>query len=417
MEIGPLMFCPNCACELPAVAKFCVKCGSRVEFSAPASRSSRSFCANCAKPLNASEKFCSNCGQKVALAATRIESNAGEIATEIQRQVNHYSQMSSDDLIRLVAELDQLTSVAQKALVSEIANRGIKPSSQLAEQIKNHKSEVGQPQSEESAPTQLPVQIAPTIQGTETAPITVLAGATAQQSTNAPYAKFVIQFLLCCLCASACVFALFDASARNTTDFAVEGLAILLALVFGWLGWTTWKRILDSEPKNEPKSRRRARNLLVTSIIFALLYLGLAALLGSVIGQNRAEAVQLNDDITRQKELADRISQARNAVSNSVSSYVAMYAGIESDVRDYLSTLLRLREELPKYDSKFPAQSETTRKFTNTVEREIRRSNILMKQIATAKRIASLDEYQQGLTWRSEMLPLLKEEDALDQSK
>lgn len=27
------MYCPNCACELPAVAKFCVRCGSRIELS------------------------------------------------------------------------------------------------------------------------------------------------------------------------------------------------------------------------------------------------------------------------------------------------------------------------------------------------------------------------------------------------
>jgi hypothetical protein len=27
------MFCPNCACELPAVARFCVKCGAKVELS------------------------------------------------------------------------------------------------------------------------------------------------------------------------------------------------------------------------------------------------------------------------------------------------------------------------------------------------------------------------------------------------
>lgn len=291
----------------------------------------------------------------------------------------------------------------------------------MLEHTKLDEPQKKQPQAEESPAVSVPsshlTQIAPTTQDTSTAQVRVPVGVTSQERTPAPYAKFVVRFLLCCLCASACVFALFDASARNTTDFAVEGLAILLALVFGWLGWTTWKRILDSERKNEPKSKRRVRNLLVTSIIFVLLYLGLAVLLGSVIGQNRAEAVQLNYDITRQKDLADRISRARNAVSNSIPSYVAMYVGIESEVKDYLSTLSRLREELPSYDSKFPAQSETTRKFTNTVEREIRRGNLLMKQIATAKRIASLDEYQQGLTWRSEMLPLLKEEDALDQSK
>jgi len=377
---------------------------------------------NCAKPLDPSDKFCSYCGHKVIPPQAQVERMASDIAAKnLEKHAKHYSQMSSDDLVRLSAELGQLTPVAQKALILEIAKRGIKDTSEVLEQAKLEEPQTKQPLAEESpvvsthsSPT---TQIAPTTQDTASAQVAVPVDVSSQKRTPAPYAKFVVLLLLCCLCASIGVFALFDAFARNTTAFAVEALSVLPALLFGWLGWKNWKNILESEPRHEVKSRRRVRNALVTSVIFILLYLGLAAFLGSLIGQNRAEAIQLNSDISRQKELADHISKARNTVSNSISSYVAMYAGIESDVKDYSSTLLRLREELPKYDSKFPAQSDTTHKFMGTIERENRRSGLLTKQIEAAKQIALLDEYQQGAAWKSDMIPLLKEEDALDESK
>ena len=51
------MFCNKCGCILPAVAKFCAKCGSRVETStAPAS--SGSFCVDCGKQCDPAYKFC-----------------------------------------------------------------------------------------------------------------------------------------------------------------------------------------------------------------------------------------------------------------------------------------------------------------------------------------------------------------------
>jgi tellurite resistance protein len=94
-----------------------------------------------------------------------------------------------------------------------------------------------------------------------------------------------------------------------------------------------------------------------------------------------------------------------------------MYAGIESDVNKYSTALLRLRNELPVYNSKFPNEAAAMQKYSNTIEREIRRSDLLKKQIAAAKQIALLYEYQQGPAWRSEMLPILEAEDALDKSK
>src|SRR4051812_14070330 len=36
------MFCPNCGCELPAVAKFCVRCGARVDAFGSSSQSASS---------------------------------------------------------------------------------------------------------------------------------------------------------------------------------------------------------------------------------------------------------------------------------------------------------------------------------------------------------------------------------------
>lgn len=79
---------------------------------------------NCASPLGPSEKFCSNCGYKVLPKQAEVERMASDIATkDFQKLADHYSQMSSDDLDRLSADLGQLTEVAQKALISEIAKR------------------------------------------------------------------------------------------------------------------------------------------------------------------------------------------------------------------------------------------------------------------------------------------------------
>ena len=52
------MFCPSCSCELPAVAKFCVRCGSPVAIPSTTNRSAEtSFCMNCAKRLDRADKL------------------------------------------------------------------------------------------------------------------------------------------------------------------------------------------------------------------------------------------------------------------------------------------------------------------------------------------------------------------------
>ncbi len=56
------MFCPTCACELPSVARFCVKCGSLVGASTAEPENQVLFCVNCGKPYDPSYKFCNYCG-------------------------------------------------------------------------------------------------------------------------------------------------------------------------------------------------------------------------------------------------------------------------------------------------------------------------------------------------------------------
>jgi hypothetical protein len=127
--------------------------------------------------------------------------------------------------------------------------------------------------------------------------------------------------------------------------------------------------------------------------------------------------MQFNVDTQHQKELAERISQGRSAVEPNILSYLRMYKAIEPDVKDYRSTLLRLRTELETYDGKFPAQHAATAKYQASTETEIRRAELLTKQIAVAKQIELSDVSHQWEFWQRDMVPLLKEEDGLDRSK
>lgn len=72
------MFCANCACELPAIAKFCVRCGSRVGrnatalHAAPARQISEvvndtiAHCSKCGAQNPGDFLFCASCGTSLA---------------------------------------------------------------------------------------------------------------------------------------------------------------------------------------------------------------------------------------------------------------------------------------------------------------------------------------------------------------
>jgi Double zinc ribbon len=79
------MFCPSCACELPAVAKFCVRCGAPTGFGAvfpmevppvlnspglghevePEPASGPTYCGSCGARAVAGNQFCAACGAPI----------------------------------------------------------------------------------------------------------------------------------------------------------------------------------------------------------------------------------------------------------------------------------------------------------------------------------------------------------------
>lgn len=58
-ESGNTLECPNCHCFLPETAKFCPKCGTKIEPQGPA------FCMECGSSLRPGAKFCPKCGAKI----------------------------------------------------------------------------------------------------------------------------------------------------------------------------------------------------------------------------------------------------------------------------------------------------------------------------------------------------------------
>jgi hypothetical protein len=163
--------------------------------------------------------------------------------------------------------------------------------------------------------------------------------------------------------------------------------------------------------------KRRHRRVLRNSAIIILLLFTSAAIVGAAIGQNRAESVQLAADLGRMNTVGDRITKARNAVEANIPAYVLMYKTIEPDVQELDPTFRRLKTELALYDGKFSAQHEQTFKSIAAMETGLRRMTLLKQQIELAKQIEVLNPSQQFGAWKTQMLPLLDSEEALDKTK
>ena len=85
------MKCKVCGNELKDGAKFCVKCGTKVEVKqdkVPSGEKNEHKCSVCGKELKPGAKFCSKCGAKVALSS-------GISADDIQKEKNN-SQLSEE---------------------------------------------------------------------------------------------------------------------------------------------------------------------------------------------------------------------------------------------------------------------------------------------------------------------------------
>jgi tetratricopeptide (TPR) repeat protein len=235
---------------------------------------------------------------------------------------------------------------------------------------------------------------------------------------NPPYAQFTAWLVSSSLLASVSVFEMADATTRGQWDnTAVAVIALLVAAVLARSAQMAWRRIVAAEGEDDAMLKRRQRRIIVTSFLIAMVLFTGAAIVGSAIGQNRAEAAQLTADFKRMIDIGERVSKARSAADSTIASYVQMYEDIEPDVQELESTLRQLKTELALYDTKFPAQHDDTSKSLAGIEQGLRRAMILKQQIELAKQIKTLQSSQQIDVWKKEMLPLLSKEEDLDKAK
>jgi len=156
----------------------------------------------------------------------------------------------------------------------------------------------------------------------------------APPSESAPYATFVSLLLGSALFGSVVVFNIADWFTRNRWGATISTIvATVAAVLLARSAWGAWRQVVAVEPETEALLKRRHRRVLRNSAIIILLFFTTAAIVGAVIGQNRAEAAQLDADLDRMNTVGDRISKARDAVEATIPSYVHMYKIIEPAAR------------------------------------------------------------------------------------
>ena len=65
---APLIICPKCHAYVPATAKFCPECGTRLKRPVSATI----ICPKCARFIPASSRFCPECGIQLAHTTTQL---------------------------------------------------------------------------------------------------------------------------------------------------------------------------------------------------------------------------------------------------------------------------------------------------------------------------------------------------------
>lgn len=401
------MFCQKCGSDLPAIAKFCAKCGTSITTSTPTAVSG-SFCVNCGKPYEPTFKFCNYCGH--ALPAPQIQTPviatpvSGPGETGDSDYARHYSQMSDRALSRLSEDVSQLRPEAHTALAAEMAKRKLAPGTTI------------QP-------------VAQIIQATEAAPAsaepvsqpsTLTATTLSASRSDAPYAYFTLWYIASVALCSCGVFVIFHAIGAGTLGpIASASLtaSLLLAFLTSVGVVNSWKKVVAAEfSVDDANLKKRRRRVIVKGAVLALLLFTALAVIGYTIGQNGVEAAQIVSDLAEVRTLGDRISKTRSPEGNpGIDWYVQMYPQIEADVERLDIVLHRLATEYPKYSAKFPEQNSSDQTLSD-VNTGIRRMALLKQEIAVAKRMQFIEEKEQVVTWTTEMYPLLKEEDALDKS-
>lgn len=344
------MYCPNCACELPSVAKFCVRCGHRVEHAfgygaVPPETHLRLFCVNCGRPYEQTDVFCNNCGRPIshpdpagttqnpALSATK--SLSGEEG--IPNSVNPEGALAGDNSESTCAGV----------------NRGVS--------IFNY----------------------------------LLA-------------------LLGCIVSAATVslFVADDLARQHWTDvLLLAGAVIFGAGCLSWF-WSVDRRV-RKQARSDGSVLSQRRRILVNVAVFMVMFLAASSGIGYQIGVSGSETNQLFADIALMRTIGQRISAQRDSAARTVPAQIRMYESIASDVQQFASVADRLQAEIEIYDLKYPAQHSTTEDVIRDIKVASQRAALLRRQVDLAKQLELLGDDERWSLWSRQMQPLLDQEDSL----
>jgi Double zinc ribbon len=337
------------------------------------------FCQKCGCELPAIAKFCSECGSRADLPTAIPEQgsfcvNCGKPYDQSYKFCNYCGHLLPDAHFQSKREPP--------------AREPVKEPSSLAQ------SQQAQPTvTDNSLPSSLKVW-------------------------KVPYAAFTLWFLASVGSCSCAFFTAAYAVGRNSFgDITITLFTFsLIATVFLVAAMKrTWNKVVLSESSADAGRKWRRNRILIKAAVLAILFLSMSAGVGYVIGLNGAEAAQVLTDFAQMRTLGDRISKARSPNGDQgIPWYIEMYKSIEPDVTSLDVVLHRLTNEYPSYIEKFPDGDTEGPKTMSDLNIGLRRMALLKQQIAVAKTMGGLSPAEQSSIWTSEMYPLLKEEDALD---
>ena len=395
------MYCPNCACELPTVAKFCVRCGAPTGF-VEASSSARHLVSNPMGPVPVvrlerpgEQVYCGKCGTK-AIGDNLFCTSCGNL-------------LYSDDLPEPRTLFRNSDADARETEFTPI----------LPSAVNNNFEAVQTQETTATVDVLVPLEPIPDSPGgtfTELASSSAIPspGAVATNGIEPPVVRFVLLALGTMLTVSVIAFAVSDDIARSALSVwlpllvAVFILPFLLYLTIKTLGTLKYLTVA-----NEAVGQARIR-LLKQSIVFGVLFTIISSGVGYGIGTSGSETHRMLADEDRYAAVGKRISDQRNSGGTTVPTQIAMYDRLEPDVRDFARICATLHAELTVFDGKYPSQHQTTEASLHNIDNGAKRAGLLLQEIEVARRIASLESTQQWSVWKSDMVPLLDQEDALN---
>lgn len=379
------MYCPSCACELPAVAKFCVRCGALTGFvgAATATRppiSDTLELARVGRPDHTGEDaYCGKCGTKT-VGGNQFCTRCG-------------NSLHVDGAPGSLSPSTNSPSEAHESSFTPAQSAGVHQSSETI-------------RAEEAIAAPL-TEPAFTAHGS----FVEAAGTT---EFNPPVVRFVLLALGTMMSISVIGFAAADDIARSGLSISIPLLVAIFVLPFLlYYDGKTLGSLKRLSVANEAVGQARVR-LLRQSIVFGVLFVVIASAVGYAIGTSGNETLRLIADEDLYTKIGDRISEQRNSAANTLAGQIAMYDKLEPDVRAFAVICATLHEELTVYDGKFPSQHQTTGTSLHHIDNGAKRAALLLQQIEVARRIAPLNETQQWIVWKNDMQPLLDEENALN---